>query len=215
VLDSSSKVMEQNINESIIELSNKIDDDIRNKLGDLLTKIEQKLSEEGDSLIIDLPKLSIDFDIYSQGTLAESIKTEEEKYTSKGEGFINRGLNWLNSKWGTVEKTRDIFVIEKDEITKNIKKALTNILKLEMSKLNNRFDDTITKPIENKLQSLTQEIEGYRAEQIEVVKKKEKNDKESLEEELQFTERYQKKIKKLSNRRKVTEDILHKRTNNE
>ena len=208
ILGSSSKVMEENINENIIELSNSIDNDIRNKLGNLLTKIEQKLSEEGDSLEIYLPKLSIGFDIDSQGTLSASIKKETETYTSKGDGYWNGFKNWLNSDWGTEDKTRDIFIIEKDEIIQNIKKALENIQKSEISKLNKKFNNTIRKPIENKLQFLTQEIEGYRAEQIEVVKKKESNDKKSLEEELQIIDKYQKKISKLGSRVKASINIL-------
>jgi len=208
ILDSSSKVMEQNINENIIELSNSIDNDIKNKLGNLLTKIEQKLSEEGDSLEIDLPKLSIGFNIDSQGTLSTSIKKETETYTSKGDGYWNGFKNWLNSNWGIEEKTRDIFIIEKDEIIQNIKKALENIQKSEINKLNKKFDNTIRKPIKNKLQFLTQEIEGYRAEQIEIVKKKENNDKKSLEEELQIIKKYQKKINKLDSRVKASINIL-------
>ncbi len=207
VLENSSTVMEENINKNIIKLSNKVDDNIRNNLGNLLSKIEQKLSEEGDSLVIDLPKLSINFNIGSQGFLSASIKTQKETYSSKGDGIINGVLNWLNSNWGTVEKTRDIFVIEKDKIIKNINKELENIQKLEMDKLSDRFDSTIKKPIDNKLQILTHEIEGYRAEQIEIVQKKENNDK-SLEEELNFSKKYQKKITKLDSRVKASINIL-------
>jgi len=213
ILESSSKTMEQNVNENIIELSHKIDNEISNKLGNLLIEIEQKLSEEGDSLVIDLPKLNIDFDVDSQAALSASIKAEEETYTAKGDGLINGALNWLNSNWGTEEKTRDIFVIEKDEILKNISDMFKDIQKSEMNNLNKKFDDMIKQPIENRLQLLTREIEGYRAEQIEILKEKEKSDKESLEEELQFTEKYQKKISKLDSRVKTSINILG--TNNE
>lgn len=208
ILDSSSNAMEQNINENIHKLSDSIDDDIRNKLGNLVTKIEQKLSEEGDSLEIDLPRLHIDFDVDSQATLSASIKAEKKPYTAKGDGLINGALNWLNSNWGTEEKTRDIFVIEKDEIIKKIEESLEKIQKLEMGKLSRRFDDTIKKPIENKLQFLTKEIEGYRAEQLEVLNEREECEQESLKDKVQFTEKYQKKIIKLDYRVKISKNIL-------
>jgi len=208
IFDKSSKIIEQNIHENIIELSSNINNDIKNKLGNLLTKIEQKLSEEGDSLEINLPKLNINFDVDSQATLSTSIKVEEETYTTKGDGLINGTLNWLNSNWGTVEKTRDRFIIEKHEVIQNIKKVLNKIQNSTMSKLTNRFDNRIKKPIENKLHFLTQEIEGYRAEQIEIVNKKEKNDKATIEQEVQLVEDYQKKITKLDKRIKTALQLL-------
>ncbi|SFV55684.1 DNA double-strand break repair Rad50 ATPase [hydrothermal vent metagenome] len=208
VLNKSSKVMEQNINENISELSKEIDDDIKSNLGSLLSKIGQKLSEEGDNLVIDLPTLNVSFDFDSQGALSASIKKDTETYRAKGDGWVDRSLNWLNSSWGTVEKTRNIFVIEKKEIIENIEKSLMDIQTLEMDKLSERFDCTIKKPIDAKLQILTHEIEGYRAEQIEILKKKENSDKEFLEEELQFTKRYQKKITKLDSRVKISINVL-------
>ena len=210
ILDNSSKIMEQNINDNIHELSNAINDNIRSKLGNLLAQIEQKLSEEEDSLDICLPKLNIDFDMDSQGILSSDIQSEKEYYTKKGDGVINGVLNWFKSDWGTVEKTRNIFILEKDKIIDNIQKALNSIQELEMNKLDKKFDTMIQKPIEDKLQLLTQEIEGYRAEQIEILNKKEKNDKELLAKELMDTMKYQKKINTLETRVETSKKILGK-----
>jgi len=208
ILDNSSKILEQNINKNILDLSNTIDDDIRNKLGNLLLQIEQKLSEKEDSLEIDLPKLSINFKMDSQNMLLSSIKTEVVYYREKGDGLINGFLNWFNSNLGTVEKKGNIFILEKNEIIDNIQKVLNNVQESEMDKLNKKFDTTIQKPIEDKLKILTKEIEGYRAEQIEVMNKKEKSDKELLAKELRDTTKYQKKIKTLETRVKSSKNVL-------
>jgi len=213
VLELSSSVMEKNTNKHITELSNNINVDIKNKLGDLLAKVEQKFSEEGDSLTIELPKLNINLNMDSEANLSASIQREEETYTVKGDGSWNEFKNFLNSDWGRVEKTRDLFVIEKDEIITNIEKALEEMQKLEISKLTKTFDDTIKKPINDKLQLLTKEIESYRAEQIDILNEREKNDKKSLEQEVEINEKHQKKITILNTRVEESKKILG--TNNE
>lgn len=213
VLKASSSIIEKNTNKRIAELSNNINDGIKNKLGDLLTKIEQKFSEEGDSLTIDLPQLNINLNMESEANLSASMQREEETYTVKGDGIWNGFKNFLNSDWGRVEKTRDLFVIEKDEIITNIEKALEEMQKLEISKLTKTFDDTIKKPINDKLQLLTEEIESYRAEQIDILNEREKNNKKSLEQEVELNEKQQKKITILNTRVEESKKILG--TNNE
>jgi hypothetical protein len=200
ILDDASKKIEKEINDNIKDLSGGINNDIKEKLGDLVSKIEQKLGDESDSLNIILPQLKIDFDVDLNGTLSSSIKTDKETYREVGDAWYQKFLNKLKSNWGTVEKTRNIFKIEKKEILDNIDKALKDMQKSEMSKLSNKFDIRIKKPIDEKLQALKKEIDGYIAEQVEIMDLKEKMDKRNIEKMITNNYMYIKKTDTLKQR---------------
>jgi hypothetical protein len=200
ILDNASEELEKEINDDIKELSDNINENIKINLGDIVSKIEQKLGDEADSLNIILPQLNIDFDVDLNGTLSSSIKTYKETYTVIGDAWYHKMLNWFNSKLGTVKKTRNIVVMEKKEILDNIDKALKDMQKSEMSKLSNKFDIRIKKPIDKKLQALKQEIDGYIAEQVEIMNLKEKIDKRNIEEMITNNNMYIKKTDTLKQR---------------
>ena len=200
LLKISSKELDKITNRNIKELSDDINENIKIELRDLVTKIEQKLGDEAGGLYISLPQLNINFDIDLRATLSGSIKTDKETYKIKGDSIIDGFLHWIKSDWGLVDKTRNIFIIDKKEFITKIGKALDDMQKSEMSKLSNKFDNKIKKPIDKKLQALKKEIDGYREEQVEIMNLKERNDKKIIEKMIENNNKYITKISTLNQR---------------
>lgn len=208
ILNESSKKIEHDINCNILSLSDYINNDIKKNLTGILDVIEKKLSEGDGSLEIDLPQLSIDFKLNFQTITSNLIDEESVTDTRVGDGMLDRSLNWLNSEWGLEEYERSIYTITKDSILKKIENKLQQLQKTKVDDLDSKFKEEIEFPIDEKLQFLVKEIEGYREEQIKILMKREKEDKESVEQEFQSTKVYQKKIDKLDKRVDTSTKIL-------
>jgi len=208
MLNESSKKIEHDINCNILSLSDYINSDIKKNLTGILDVIEKKLSEGDGSLEINLPQLSIDFKLNFQTITSNLIDEESATYTRVGDGMLDRSLNWLNSDWGLEEYKRSIYTITRDSILNNIENTLQQLQKTKVDDLDSKFKEEIAFPIDKKLQFLVKEIEGYREEQIEILTKREKEDKESIEQELQTTKMYQKKLDKIDKRVNISTKIL-------
>jgi hypothetical protein len=208
ILGNSSKVLKKNINKHIKKLSNNINEDIKKELGDLVTKIAHKLSDEADGLNIVLPTLNINFNSDLQNTLQKSIKKDKEIYKVKGDGLLNNILHWFNSEWGTKTICRDVTTIEKNDVINNIKSGLDKLRKLEVDNLTKEIEKNIKKPIDSKLQNLTKEIDGYIYEQKDILSVKEKEDKKIIETMIENNKKFNKTVLKLDKRAKEAKKQL-------
>lgn len=213
IAENSFKILEQNTNKNIDDLSNIINNNIKEKLGTLLDTIAEKFNNKGDKIEIDLPKININFDTKSNYLLSEtSIKKEKDGYYKKiKDGFLNKFLHWCYSDWGVEKKEKFSYILKKDDILSDIKNILEKIQKDKMNKIDEIFDETIKKPIEEKLTDLINEIEGYRAEQIDVLNQKEKEGKKDIDDAIIQNNKYMGKVETLQERRSQAEKKLQER----
>ena len=208
LIESSSK-MENETNERIQKLSEKFDYSIKENLGLLLKEVEKKLSdEENNPLKIELPQLDIKIEEISTEVMMTSLTKTSKDYQVRGSSIWNKVAHWFSADWGLVTKSKEVFIITKKDLISKINELLNSLKEAEIIKFEEKFKTEIQEPIEDKLKLLKKEIEGYRAEQIDVLQERENNDKNFLEERKNIAEIYQKKIDKLADRVKISKKEL-------
>lgn len=196
---------EETISKNIYDLSSDVNDNIEEKLGSLLMVIKERFDGE---INITLPQLILEKSaIVNKSVLKNSIKHDIEIENVKGDGFINNILHWVNTNWGTVENRSDTFSVESKEIEKNINSKIMSLKKMLYDYIDNFYNKKISKTINKKLLFLKEEIEGYRGEQNDIVKKREANEVD-ITEEISLAQKLLERNTKLNERVYETKKIL-------
>ncbi|MCK5537404.1 MAG: hypothetical protein KAI79_11290, partial [Bacteroidales bacterium] len=196
---------EETLRKNMYNLSSDVNDKIKDELSSLLDIIKERFDGEID---ISLPQLVLEkSEMLNETTLEHSIKEGTSNAKVKGSGFWNSILNRINTNWGLIDKKTDTFTIESKEIEKNIKSNIINLKEDLYAYIEGFYKGKISETIEEKLLSLKEEIEGYRGEQNDIVKKREAN-KVDIEEEILLAQKLLEKNKKLNKRVFDTKNIL-------
>ena len=156
----------------IPNLNKKIEDNI----GSVIEKIKEKV---GDDVQIKIPNLKIDKDGNIVGNhLKDAVETKTEKLRKLKEqeglwGATKRLFDWGDNEWGQDAYYVDnqYFELTKDGIDKKIDLAFKNISNFIKNTIDNIFKDQIKHEINQSVNKLIKEIENYRCEMMDVVKK--------------------------------------------
>ncbi len=205
-LENSDKKLKEKIEEFIPVINNKIKD----KLGNLIEVIQKRI---GGDIYITIPEIVFVDDVISgKGTFANSIQTkiEEKSYSTVSNGFTN----WFNDDWGrqTVYYDETTHIITKKDIEKRIKFKFEEVSKNIQENTDSIYAEDIQMVISNSIKNLTLEIEEYRGEMIEVIKKREANTVD-IEKEISLAQEQVREIKKLNQRVLDTKQVLAKGKN--
>ena len=157
----------------IPNLNEKIEDNI----GSVIEKIKERV---GDDVQIKIPNLKIDKDGNIVGNhLKDAVETKTEKLRKlkEQEGFwgsFKRAISPDDWEWG-----RDVdyvysqyFELTKDGIDKQIDLAFEDVSKSIRKTTDDIFEHQIKHEISQSIDKLIKEIENYRCEMMDVVKKK-------------------------------------------
>ena len=157
----------------IPNLNEKIEDNI----GSVIEKIKERM---GDDVHIKIPNLKIDKDGNIVGNhLKDAVETKTEKLRKlkEQEGFwgsFKRAISPDDWEWG-----RDVdyvysqyFELTKDGIDKQIDLAFEDVSKSIRKTTDDIFEHQIKHEISQSIDKLIKEIENYRCEMMDVVKKK-------------------------------------------
>jgi hypothetical protein len=142
-------ILEQEVNNFINEFSDSAD-----LIKELIKDLSEALNKDGFYLKLRIPTANINkiFE-YSNFSIEQDItvKTTQETYFEKRDGWWASFTNWLNDDWGKEAKTRNIeeYIIDKtkikDIVDKKMKSVLTiyknNIDKEIINPLNSAVDD--------------------------------------------------------------------------
>ena len=212
--------LSKNVNEIFNELDNMINStkdefipslnkDIEQSIGSIIVEIKERI---GEDIEIKIPTLKIDknkskldyFDkSITEKSRQEKIKKEQEGIKGKVKRFF--GELFGQDDWGYDDDYKEIkdFIISKDSIDENIDKAFQNVSSEIKTIINDLFKNQIEKEIRESVSNLIQEIELYREEMLSVEKKKQADafDKEKeialAKEDIESSKRLNERILKL------------------
>jgi len=195
----------EEVTQEILTFIPKVNQEIERELGQLLEEITKRM---GKNIDINLPVVKFDNSGFSiENELEKSIQTDSEdvKKTYFGSSFM-RTIDFFDNKWGYDEK--DIYIIKKDDIVKNIESTFNKLLQYIENNVENLYDQEITPRIKNAIEQLINTIEEYRGEMEIVLKKRKNNDQKDIDDEIKNVRKYEKETQKLSNRIKRSKKIL-------
>ena len=172
-LENLDEMLKKQVSEFIPNLNKKIEDNI----GSVIEKIKEKV---GEDIQIKIPNLKIDKDGNIVGNhLEEAVETKTERLRKLKEqkgllGAIKRFFDWGDNEWGKDEYYEDnqYFELTKDGIDKKIDLVFKNISTFIKKTTDDIFEYQIKHEITQSIDKLIKEIENYRYEMIDVVKKK-------------------------------------------
>ena len=218
--------LSKNVNEIFNELDNMINStkdefipslnkDIEQSIGSIIVEIKERI---GEDIEIKIPTLKIDknkskldyFDkSITEKSRQEKIKKEQEGIKGKVKRFF--GELFRQDDWGYDDDYKEIkdFIISKDSIDENIDKAFQNVSSEIKTIINDLFKNQIEKEIRESVSNLIQEIELYREEMLSVEKKKQA-DAFDKEKEIALTKEDSESSKRLNERILKLKDELVK-----
>ncbi|MDK2050916.1 dynamin family protein [Aliarcobacter butzleri] len=150
---------------------------IEDNIGSIIEKIKEKV---GDDIQIKIPNLQVDQNGNILGNhLEEAVETKTEKLRKLKEqeglwGAIKRFFDWGDNEWGNDEYYVDnqYFELTKEGIDKKIDLVFKNVSTFIKETIDDIFEYQIKHEINLSVNKLIKEIENYRYEMMDVVKKK-------------------------------------------
>ncbi len=203
---------EEDLNNKIDNLSSKLNDSIKEKLGSTLHILSEKF---GTDFIIDLPQIElVNKNIKNDAQFESFYSSENKTIYKKSKKFYKKFFGWFNTDWGFEEVKVRIYTIKKSELKEKSKTILESLL-IEINELiDNTVTDKIDKELNKILEILLTDIEGYRGMQKDVLANR-LSMKVDRAEALSIVNHFLSLTQKISKRREVTQNILHKDKKND
>jgi len=211
ILLESNKLYKERVQHLIPSLNEKI----KNELGELIKIIEQRMGGEIEITLQQIKFLDDNISVKKNFNEIVQLETLERKRSVVGEGLFNKALNWINNDWGreTESYSEEIYEIFNKDINQKVGSVFEEVSTFIKTNANHVYTKMIQEVVSEVIQDLINEIEEYRAEVIDALKKREDNEV-NTEIEISLAEEQIKKVSKLNKRIIHTKQALDQANGN-